>query len=81
MFDQHTEWTQRPCHYVVASHYYNRAWLAGPYRTAGEAEAVLSKAESWAIKHGLDKNASQYRYAVYEHRNGQIHSILGELSP
>ena len=81
MFEAHTDWAERPCWYVVAHHRTRRAWLAGPYRTAAEAEAVLPGAVLWAYKRSGDERAGHYSYAVHEHFDGGTRSILGEVAP
>ena len=80
MFSAHTDWAERPCWYVVAYDGNRRAWLAGPYRTATEAEAVLPGAVRWATECSGDGWAERYRYAVHEHFDGGTRSILGEVA-
>ncbi len=81
MFSGHADWAKRPCWYVVATHGGRRAWPAGPYRTAAEAEAVLPGAVNWAYKRSGDEQADRYRYAVHGHFDGGTRSILGEVAP
>lgn len=77
MFENHIEWTNQPCHYVMAYDGNRRAWLKGPYRTLNQAERALPGAVQWALRHSGDDQASRYRYEIYQHFNGQTRSILG----
>jgi hypothetical protein len=81
MFDSHTEWTYQPCWYVVARHKHQRAWLAGPYRTYDEAAGIAVRCLGWALGESGDGHAARYGYQVYQHYDGQVRSILGELKP
>ncbi len=78
MFDEHTQWTQRPCYYVIAFQGFQRAWLAGPYRTRAEADTLLPRVAAWATSSRRDADATNYDYRVAQHDNGQVRSILGE---
>jgi hypothetical protein len=80
MFDEHTQWTERPCSYVIAFQGFQRAWLAGPYRTRAEADTVLPHVISWATSKSGDAEATRYTYQVVEHDNGEARSILGEVN-
>ena len=80
MFDEHTQWTERPCYYVIACHHFRRAWLAGPFQTRAEADTMLPHVVSWATSASRDPEAGSYNYQVTEHYNGEVRSILGELT-
>ena len=81
MFEIQTQWTEAECHYVIATHRFRRAWLAGPYRTCAEAEDVLDKAVRWARMQSGDPDAAIYDYHVTPHFNGHQRTILGEIQP
>jgi hypothetical protein len=81
MFDEHTQWAERPCYYVIAFQGFRRAWLAGPYRARAEADTVLPRVISWATSESGDTEAANYTYQVVEHHNGETRSILGEWQP
>lgn len=81
MFERQAGWLDRPCHYVMAHDGFRRAWPAGPYRTAAEAQAVLPEATEWAPRDSGDEGADRYAYAVYEHHDGWTRSVLGEVGP
>jgi hypothetical protein len=81
LFESHNGWIDDPCYYVVACLFNQRAWLAGPYATRGEAEDVLPKAKRWAVRDSGDKDAVKYHYRVAQHYNGHDRSILGEIRP
>lgn len=81
MFDQIAQWMHRPCHYVVATHGFRRAWLAGPYARAAEAEAVLTPVKRWAESESGEPNAGSYSYVVMEYHDGSMASVLGQVHP
>ncbi len=78
MFHKHTRWIEHPCYYVIAVQGFQRAWLAGPYRTRIEADTVLPRVISWATSESGDIAAANYRYQVLEHHHGETRSIMGE---
>jgi hypothetical protein len=81
MFDNHTLWTESPCYYVMAFSRMRRAWLAGPYPTASDAQKVLPHVRQWALQQSGDPKSASYRYSVIRHYNGNTHAILGALTP
>jgi hypothetical protein len=81
MFDDYTKWTEAECFYVVAIHGFQRAWLAGPYKTRAEAEKVQHRAMVWALTESGDPEAVKYNYGVAKYHHGGIRSILGEIQP
>jgi hypothetical protein len=81
MFDNQTKWTETECFYVIASKGFHRAWIAGPYRTQSQADAVLPRAIRWAVRQSGDCDAQHYTYRVASHYNGEVRSILGEIEP
>jgi hypothetical protein len=81
MFDNHTQWTETECFYVIAFKGNHRACIAGPYRTRSQADAVLPRAIRWAVRQSGDRNAADYTYRVAQHYNGHDRSILGEIQP
>ena len=80
MFATQTGWTDQPCYYAIATFGIRRAWLAGPFPTLAEADAVLPRAQRWALRESGDRFAAVYSYEVLRHYNGHQHSILGRLS-
>ncbi len=81
MFDQHTAWTEGECFYVVALHGFQRAWLAGPYKTRREAEGAQDAAKAWALTESGDPDAARYTYGVAKYYHGEVRSILGAIRP
>lgn len=81
MFDEHTTWTEGECFYVVALHGFQRAWLAGPYKTRREAEAAEQAATVWALTESGDPDAAKYTYGVAEYHHGGMRTILGTIRP
>jgi hypothetical protein len=81
LFPDHTDWTEGACHYVAAFHRTRMALIAGPYRTAAEAERAMTAAQEWAVRSGGDPAAADYEYAVHQAWSGHARSILGEWEP
>jgi hypothetical protein len=81
IFQAQTEWTNEPCYYVIAFRNFQRAWLAGPYRTHTEASRVFPRSVRWAVRQSGDPEAMHYVYQVFQHHDGQTRSILGEIQP
>jgi hypothetical protein len=81
MFHNHTKWTEAECFYVISLKGNHRAWIAGPYRTRSQADAVLPRAIRWAMTQSGDSDAPSYTYRVAQYHNGDVRSILGEIQP
>lgn len=79
LFPNHLDWTEDTCHYVAAIDGFRQALIAGPYRTAAEANSVLNIAQDWALHASGDPKAADYHYRVLSANTGHQRSILGEL--
>jgi hypothetical protein len=78
MFAKYTDWTQYPCYYVIAFKGNRRAYLAGPYRTAADADRAFHHVTAWALTRSGDKEAKSYHYRVSQEYTGETRGILGE---
>lgn len=81
LFSEHTAWTAYPCYYIIAFKGNYRAFLAGPYKTAAQADRAFQHVTAWALTKSGDKEAKNYHYRVSQEYTGETRSILGEWQP